>query len=83
MSSYLKSNDVIPALALYESNGNRLEFFIGVHVDSKKLLKRFTFLQKSETNLTLTNKDGVAGIFFLVYSPLKIAQYVFAAVFGS
>ena len=66
MSSYLKSNDVIPALALYESNGNRLEFFIGVHVDSKKLLKRFTFLQKSETNLTLTKKDGVAGIFFLV-----------------
>ena len=65
MSSSVKSNDVILALVLYENKGNTLEFFIGVHIDAKKLLKRFAFSQKSEINLPLTNKGGIAGIFFL------------------
>ena len=56
MSSSVKSNDVILALVLYET----LELFIGVHIDAKKLLKRFAFSQKSETNLPLTNKGGTA-----------------------
>ena len=63
MSSSVKLNDVVLALVLYESNGDRLEFFIGVRFDSKKLLKRFDFSQKSDTNLTLINKGGIAGIF--------------------
>ena len=42
-----------------------LNFFIGVHIDAKKLLKRFAFSQKSDTNLPLTNKGGIAGILFL------------------
>ena len=40
-----------------------LEFFIGVHIDAKKLLKRFAFSQNSETNLPLANKGGITGIF--------------------
>ena len=43
-----------------------LNFFIGVHIDLKKLLKRFAFSQISVTNLPLTNKGGIVGIFFLV-----------------
>ena len=43
-----------------------LEFFIGVHIDAKKLLKRFAFSQKSETNLPLTNKGGIAEKTFFV-----------------
>ena len=50
ISSSAKWNNVILALVLYENNGNTLEFFIGVNIDTKKLLKRFAFVQKSETN---------------------------------
>ena len=63
MSSSVISNDVILALVLYENNDKTLEFFIGVHTDAKKLLKRLSFSQKSEANLPLTNKGGIAGIF--------------------
>ena len=52
-------------MVLYENNGNTLQAFISVHIDAKKLLKRFAFSQKSETNLPLTNKGGIAGTFFL------------------
>ena len=65
MSSSVKSNDVILPLVLSENNSNTLECFIGVHIDAKKLLKRFVFSQKSETNLPLANTGGIAGIFFL------------------
>ena len=65
MSSSVKSNNVILALVLYENNSNTLEFFIGVHINAKKFLKRFSFSQKSEANLPLTNKGGIAGILFL------------------
>ena len=71
MSSSVTSNDVILALVLYENNGNKLEFFIGVHIDAKKLLKRFAFSQKSETNLPLTNKGGIAEFFFYKVVYLK------------
>ena len=47
------------------ANGNTLEFFIGINVDAKLLLNRFAFSHKSETNLPLTNKGGIAGIFCL------------------
>ena len=65
MSSFVISNNVILSLVLYENNGNTLQAFIGVHIDAKKLLKRFAFSQKSETNLPLKNKGGIAGTFFL------------------
>ena len=65
MSSSVTSNDVILALVLYENNDNALEFFICVHIDAKTLLKRFAFSQKSETNLPLTKKGAIAGIFVL------------------
>ena len=64
MSSSVKSNFML-ALVLYENNGNTLEFFICVHIDTKRLLKILAFSQKSETNLPLTNKAGIAGIFFI------------------
>ena len=47
------------------ANGNTLELFIGINVDAKLLLNRFAFSHKSETNLPLTNKGGIAGIFCL------------------
>ena len=81
MSFSVKLNDVVLVLVLYESNGDRLEFFIGVRFDSKKLLKRFDFSQKSDTNLTLINKGGIVLAFKISFSLLKIAQYLFAAVF--
>ena len=65
MSSFVISNNIILALVLYKNNGNKPEFFTGVHIDAKKLLKRFAFSQKSDTNLPLTNKGGIGGIFFL------------------
>lgn len=52
-------------MVLYESNGNMLEFFIGVKIGTKTFLKRFAFSQKPKVNLPLTNKDGIAGIFLL------------------
>ena len=63
MFSSVKWNDLILALVLYENNGDMLQFFIGVHIDPKKLLKRFAISIKSETNLPLTNKGGTAGSF--------------------
>ena len=48
----------------------------------KKLLKRFAFPQKSETNLSSTNSGGIAGIFLLYSKRLRIAQYVLGAVEG-
>ena len=39
--------------------------FVGVHIVAKKLLKRFSSSQKSETNLPSTNTDGIAGMFSL------------------
>ena len=65
MFSFVISNNVILSMVLYENNGNTLQAFISVHIDTKKLLKRFAFSQKSETNLPLTNKGGIAGTFFL------------------
>ena len=53
----------ILALVLYQNNGKTLEFFIGVHTEAKKLLKRLSFSQQSETSLSLTNEGGIAGIF--------------------
>ena len=71
MSSSVISNNIILALVLYKNNGNKLEFFIGVHIDAKRLLKRFAFSQKPETDLPLTNKGGIAGIFFCKVVYLK------------
>ena len=42
-----------------------LSFFIGVHINAKKVLKRFVFSQKLDANLPLTNKGGIARIFSL------------------
>ena len=40
-----------------------LSFSLVYVLIQKKLLKRFDFSQKSDTNLTLINKGGIAGIF--------------------
>ena len=50
---------------LYIKGGKLLLFFIGVHIEAKKLLNRFAFSQKSEIKLPLTSKGGIAGIFLL------------------
>ena len=65
MSSFVNWSSGILELVLYESNGNMLEFFIGVKIGTKTFLKRFAFSQKPKVNLPLTNKDGIAGIFLL------------------
>ena len=52
-------------MVLYVNNGNTLQFFNGVHIDEKELLKIFAFSQKSETHLPLTNKSGIGGTFLL------------------
>ena len=48
----------------------------------KKILKRFAFSQKSETNLPSANSGGIAGIFLLQNKRLRIAQYILGAVEG-
>ena len=45
---------------LQEKYGRVLALFIGVHNNAKKLLKRLTFLLKSETKFPSTNKGGIA-----------------------
>ena len=57
-------NQVILAIVLCKKDGKILKFCIGVHIDENKLLKRFSFLQKSGTNLPSTNIGGIAGIFY-------------------
>ena len=54
-----------PAPVLYEKNGKKLALSVGVHIDVKKLLKIFAFLQKSETNLPSTRSGGIVGNFLL------------------
>ena len=44
-----------------------LEFFIDIHTDTKTLLKRLAFLEKSKTNLPLTLFFLFLN-FFIVYS---------------
>lgn len=77
MSSSVKRNDVILALVLYKNSGKTFEFFIALHIGGKKVFKKIYFFIKSETTLPLTNKDGIARIFSLKSSLLKIAQYFF------
>ena len=51
---------------LYEKDGKQLALSIGVHIETKTLLKMFAFLQKSETNLPLTKTGGIVGSFFII-----------------
>ena len=50
---------------LYEKDGKHFALSIGVHIEAKKLLKVVAFLQKSETNLPSTRRDGIVGSFLL------------------
>ena len=43
----------------------QLALSIGVHIEAKKLLKMFAFLQKLETNLPSTRRNGIVGSFLL------------------
>ena len=65
MSSSVISNDVFWHWSCMKTMVIHLSFFIGVHINAKKLLKRFVFSQKLDTNLPLTNKGGIARIFSL------------------
>ena len=67
-------------LSYIEKVVKNLVFYIGVHIDEKKLLKRFVFSQKSETNLPSANSSGIAGIYLLWSKQLRIAQYVLGVV---
>ena len=42
---FVTRKELILVLVLYKARGNTLLFFIGVHVETKELLKRFAFLQ--------------------------------------
>ena len=50
---------------LYEKHGKQFVLSIGVHIEVKKLLKMFAFLQKSETNLPSTRRGGIFGSFLI------------------
>ena len=63
ISSLVTWNQVILAIVLCKKDGKILKFCIGVHIDENKLLNRFSFSQKSGTNLPSTNIGGIAGIF--------------------
>ena len=43
--------------------GKQLALFIVLHVEAKKLLKMFGFSQKSKTNLPLTSRGSIVGLF--------------------
>ena len=45
ISSFVTQKQFILVLVLYKRGGNTLLFLIGVHIETKKLLKRFAFLQ--------------------------------------
>ena len=45
ISLFVTRKEFILVLVLYKRGGNTLLFFIGVHIETKKLLKRFAFLQ--------------------------------------
>ena len=53
MSSYAKWNHVILALVLHENNGNALKFFINVHFDAKKVIKKICFFTKIKDKFTI------------------------------
>ena len=44
ISLFVTRKEFILVLVLYKRGGNTLLFFIGVHIETKKLLKRFDFL---------------------------------------
>ena len=37
----------------YENNGNKLEFFIGVHIEAKKLIKKICLFTKIRDKFTV------------------------------
>ena len=74
ISLFVTRKEFILVLVLYKRGGNTLLFFIAVHIETKKLLKRFAFLQWSEIKLPLTNKGGIAGIFLLQRRRFNIAK---------
>ena len=72
-----------PLPVLYEKDGKQLVLFIGVHLEAKKLLKMFAFLQKSETNLPSARRGGIGGSFLLQSKRFDIVQYDFGEVLES
>ena len=48
-----------------KKDGKQLGLSIGVHIEAKKLLKTFAFLQKTETKLPSTRMGGIVGSFLL------------------
>ena len=58
--------ELILTLVLYANGGIVLPLFIGVYIEAKKSLNRLALVQKSETNLPFTNKEGIAGFFFII-----------------
>ena len=49
----------------YEKDGKQLTLSIAVYSETKKLLKMFAFLQKSETNFPLTMRGAIVESFLL------------------
>ena len=58
--------DLILLPVLYEKDGKQLVLSIGVHIEAKKLLKMFAFLQKSETILPSTRRGSIVASFFIL-----------------
>ena len=65
ISLFVTKKQWILVFVLKIKGGNLQLFFIGAHIEAKKLLKRFPFSQKSEIKLPSASKDGIAGIFLL------------------
>ena len=72
-----------PSPCLCEKDDKQLVLSIGVHIEAKKLLKMFVFLQKSVNNLPSTKRVGIVGSFLLQSKRFNIVQCVFEEIIES
>ena len=68
--------DLILLPVLYEKDGKQLVLSIGVHIEAKKLLKMFAFLQKSETILLSTRRSGIVGSLYYRVNGLRYSSTI-------
>ena len=75
--------DLILLTVQYEKDGKQLALSIGVHIEAKKLLKMFAFLQKFETTLPSIKGGGVVGKCLLQGKQFTLVQYIFGKALES
>ena len=76
------AEEIITTLVLYANGGIVLSLLIGVHIEAKKSVNGLASVEKSETNLAFTNKEGISGIFLLYKTLFNIDQYILGDALG-